>query len=191
MPLIEKQGYLNGQECERILKKLELLQDEGKFAEHERLVTACIRRFADGENPHMELALKMERGVASSYQKEFKNSERMFISVIKSEKTQNCDVMNPSILTARAYFLLVADYRNKESVKLSTLFEFLKRSEFLLQNHDSPEEWAELYYNYGSVWLKYMSIIPDDLRNAQARETIREKAKYYYEQAVSFCQRDK
>ena len=190
MPLIEKQGYLNGQECERILKKLELLQDEGKFAEHERLVTACIRRFADGENQHMELALKMERGVASSYQKEFKNSERMFISVIESEKTQNCDVMNPSILTARAYFLLVADYRNKESVKLSTLFEFLKRSEFLLQNHDSPEEWAELYYNYGSVWLKYMSIIPDDLRNAQAREAARDKAKYYYEQAVSFCQRD-
>ena len=56
MPLIEKHGYLNGQECERILKKLELLQDEGKFAEHERLVTACIRRFADEENPDMELA---------------------------------------------------------------------------------------------------------------------------------------
>lgn len=46
MPLIEKQGYLNGQECERILKKLEFLQDDGKFAEHERLVTACIQRFA-------------------------------------------------------------------------------------------------------------------------------------------------
>ena len=88
MPLIEKQGYLNGQECERILKKLEFLQDEGKFAEHERLVTACIQRFADGENPDMELALKIERGVASSYQKEFKNSKRMFISVIKSEKTK-------------------------------------------------------------------------------------------------------
>ena len=76
-------------------------------------------------------------------------------------------------------------------MKFSPLFEFLQRSEFLLQNHDSPEDWAELYYNYGSVWLKYMSIIPDDQRNAQARETARDKAKYYYEQAVSFCQRDK
>ncbi|XP_058954471.2 uncharacterized protein [Pocillopora verrucosa] len=159
IPLIEKQGYLNGQECERILKKLEFLQDDGKFAEHERLVTACIQRFADGENPDMELALKIERGVASSYQKEFKNSK--------------------------------PDYRNRKPVKFSPLFEFLQRSEFLLQNHDSPEDWAELYYNYGSVWLKYMSIIPDDLRNAQARETARDKAKYYYEQAVSFCQRDK
>ena len=121
MPLIEKHGYLNGQECERILKKLELLQDEGKFAEHERLVTACIRRFADEENPDMELALKMERGVASSYRKEFKNSKRWFIAVIKSEKTQNCDVMNPSILTTRAYFLLVPDYGKKESVKLSSI----------------------------------------------------------------------
>ena len=121
MPLIEKHGYLNGKECERILKKLELLQDEGKFAEHERLVTACIRRSADEENPDMELALKMERGVASSYRKEFKNSKRWFIAVINSEKTQNCDVMNPSILTARAYFLLVADYGKKESVKLSSI----------------------------------------------------------------------
>ena len=29
--------------------------------------------------------------------------------------------MNPSILTARAYFLLVADYGKKESVKLSSI----------------------------------------------------------------------
>ena len=191
MPLIEKQGYLNGQECERILKRLEILQDEGKFADHERLVTAFITRFADGENPDMELALKIERGVAFSYQKESKKSKSMFTSVIKSEQTQNYDVTNPSILTARAYFLLVEDYTNRNSMKLSPLFEFLRRSEFLLQNHDSPEDWAELYYNYGCVWLKYMSIIPDDLRNAQARETARDKAKYYYEQAISFCQRDK
>lgn len=114
----------------------------------------------------------------------------MFTSVIKSEKKQNCSVTNPNILTARAYFLLVADYRSRKSVKLPPLLEFLQRSEFLLQNHDSPEDWAELYYNYGSVWLKYMSIIPDDLRNAQARKSAREEAKYYYEQAVSFCKRD-
>ena len=190
MPLIEKQGYLNGQESERILKKLEILQDEGKFADHERFVTAFITRFANGENPDMELALKIERGVAFSYQKESKKSKCMFTSVIKSEQTQNYNVTNPSILTARAYFLLVEDYTNRNSVKLSPLFECLRRSEFLLQNHDSPEDWAELYYNYGCVWLKYMSIIPDDLRNAQAREAARDKAKYYYEQAVSFCQRD-
>ena len=190
LPLIEKQGYLNGNQCESILKQLELLQDEGKFAEHERLVTACIQRFEGGKNPDMELALKMERGVACSYQKEFKVSKCMFTSVIKSEEKQNCSVTNPNILTARAYFLLVADYRSRKSVKLPPLLEFLQRSEFLLQNHDSPEDWAELYYNYGSVWLKYMSIIPDDLRNAQARKSAREKAKYYYEQAVSFCKRD-
>ena len=115
----------------------------------------------------------------------------MFNSTIQSERAQNCDFTNPCILTTRAYFSLVADYRNRKSVKLSSLFEFLQRSEFLLQNHDSPDDWAELYYIYGSVWLKYMSIIPDDLRNAQARETARDKAKYCYEQAVSFCQRDK
>ena len=191
MPLIEKQGYLKKPQCERILRRLEILQDNGHFNEHEHLVTSLLQLCCDGNDPDMELALKIERGVAFAYQKESRKSKSMFTFVIQTERTQNWDVTNRSILTARAYFSLVAYYRNTKSVKLSPLFEFLRRSEFLLQNHDSPEDWAELYCIYGSVWLKYMSIIPDDLRNAQARETARDKAKYYYEQAVSFCQRDK
>ena len=191
MPLIKKQGYLKGPQCERILRRLEILQDNGHFNEHEHLVTSLLQLCCDGNDPDMELALKIERGVAFAYQKESRKSKSMFTFVIQTERTQNWDVTNRSILTARAYFSLVAYYRNTKSVKLSPLFEFLRRSEFLLQNHDSPEDWAELYCIYGSVWLKYMSIIPDDLRNAQARETARDKAKYYYEQAISFCQRDK
>ena len=191
MPLIEKQGYLKKPLCERILRRLEILQDNGHFNEHEHLVTSLLQLCCDGNDPDMELALKIERGVAFAYQKESRKSKSMFTFVIQTERTQNWDVTNRSILTARAYFSLVAYYRNTKSVKLSPLFEFLRRSEFLLQNHDSPEDWAELYCIYGSVWLKYMSIIPDDLRNAQARETARDKAKYYYEQAISFCQRDK
>ena len=35
MPLIKKQGYLRGAQCERILKKLVILQDNGHFNEHE------------------------------------------------------------------------------------------------------------------------------------------------------------
>ena len=184
LPLIKKQGYLNGHQCERILEQLELLQDNGKFSEHERLVTTYIQRCANGKNADMEIALTIERGVAFSYQKEFRNSKRMFTSIIKSKEN------HPNILVARAYFLLVADYRSRKSAKLPPLFEFLRRSEFLLQNHDSPEDWAELYYNYGSVWLAYMSIIPDDQRNAQARNAARAKARYYYEQAISFCKKD-
>ena len=184
LSLIKKQGYLNGQQCERILEQLELLQDNGKFGEHERLVTTYIQRCANGKNADMEIALKIERGVAFSYQKDFKNSKRVFTSIIKSKENHR------NILMARAYFLLVADYRSRKSAKLPPLFEFLRRSEYLLQNHDSPEDWAELYYNYGSVWLAYMSIIPDDQRNAQARNAARAKARYYYEQAISFCKKD-
>ncbi|XP_078351633.1 uncharacterized protein LOC144636324 [Oculina patagonica] len=186
LPLIKKQGYLNGLQCERIMEQLEILQDNGKFAEHEGLVKSYLHRCGEEKNSDLEMALKIERGVAFSYHKEFKNSKRMFTSVIKSDK----ELRNPNILVARAYFLLVADYRNKKVVKLSPLFEFLRRSEFFLQNHESPEDWAELYYNYGSVWRVYMSMIPDDERNAQARNTARGNARYYYEQAISFCKKD-
>ena len=190
LPLIKKQGYLNGPQCERIMEQLEFLQDNGRFGEHEGLVTSYLQRCGSGENSDLELALKMERGVASSYHKEFKNSKRMFVSVINSEKDRQLQLRNPNILTARAYFLLVADYRNRKFVKLSALFEFLRRSECLLQNHDSPEDWAELYYNYGSVWLTYMSMIPDNEKNARARNTARRNARQYYEQAICFCKRD-
>ena len=37
MPLIKKQWYLKGPQCERILEKLEILQDNGQFNEHEQL----------------------------------------------------------------------------------------------------------------------------------------------------------
>jgi len=190
LPLIKKQGYLNGPQCERIMEQLEFLQDNGKFGEHESLVTSYLQRCGSTEKSDLELALKMERGVAFSYHKEFKHSKRMFVSVINSEKDRQLQLRNPNILTARAYFLLVADYRNRKFVKLSPLFEFLRRSECLLQNHESPEDWAELYYNYGSVWLAYMSIIPDEERNATARYTARQNARHYYEQAICFCKRD-
>ena len=173
-----------------ILERLELLQDNGKFEEHERLVTSCIPSFADRKNADMELALKMERGVAFSYQKEFKTSRRMFSSVIKSKKNQQFQITNENILMARAYFLHVADSKRRKFVKLPPLFEFLRRSEFLLQNHDSPEDWAELYMNYACVWLIYMSRIPDDQRHARARNAAREKARHYFEQAISFCRKD-
>ena len=188
MPLIKKQWYLKGPQCERTLVKLEILPDSGQFNEHEHLVTSWLKLCFDGKKPDVELALEIERGVAFAYQKESKKSNCMFTSVIESKQTQNCDVTNPDILKARAYFLLVG---NRKWLKLSSSLELLQRSEILLQNHDSPDDWAELYYTYGFVWLKCMSIIPDDLRNAQARETFRDKAKYYYERAISFCQRGK
>ena len=75
----------------------------------------------------------------------------MFTSVIQSDKNKTCRVLNSNILIARAYFLLVADIRTKKPVKLPQLFEYLKRSEFLLQNYDSPEDWAELYHKYGHL----------------------------------------
>ena len=190
LPLIKKQGYLNGPQCEQIMEQLELLQDNGKFGEHESLVTSYLQRCGSKEMSDLELALKMERGVAFSYHQEFRSSKRMFVSVINSEKDRQIQLRNPNILTARAYFLLVADYRNRKFVKLSPLFEFLRRSECLLQNHESPEDWAELYYNYGSVWLAYMSMISDDERNATARNAARRNARHYYEQAICFCKRD-
>ena len=123
MPLIKKQGYLRGAQCERILKRLEILQDNGHFNEHEYLVTTLLQPCANGIEPDLELALKIERGVAFTYQRESRKSKSMFTSVIQSEQSQNCDVTNRSILTARAYVALVADYTDRYSVKLSPLFE--------------------------------------------------------------------
>ena len=87
---------------------------------------------------------------------------------------------------AKAYLLLVADVRKRKR----QLFEYLERSEFLFQNYDSPEDWAELYQKYGRLWLDGMSLIPDDQRNEPAGITAREKTRYYFEKDISYSQKD-
>jgi len=166
IPLIKIQGYLHGSTCDKIMEQLVHLQDNGQFEEHDRLVATHLKGSTCKENTDMELALKIERGVAFSYQKEFKRSKRLFFSVINSDAISR--LKNPNILLARAYYRLVQDYRYRKNTKLSALFNCLEKSEYLLQNHQSPEDWSELYYNYGSLWLAYMSTIPDDQKHVKA-----------------------
>ena len=187
LPRIKIQGFLKGIQCEEILSRLESLQDNAKFEDHERCVTACMPSFEDGKLPDMNLALKVEQGVAFSYQKEFKKSKSMFISVITSAQNQTHQVTNPNILMARAYFLRVADPMERTPRLMAKFFKYLRRSEFLLQKHDSPEDLAELYQTYGCLWLDYMSLIPD---NQCAHKTARDNAILYFHKAVFFSLQD-
>jgi len=47
-----------------------------------------------------------------------------------------------------------------------------------------------MYYNLGIAWLNYMSVVPDDDRNAKARKEMQEKAKNCYEWAIAICKKD-
>ncbi|XP_078351659.1 uncharacterized protein LOC144636347 [Oculina patagonica] len=188
LPLIKIQGYLNGSQCEEIMEQLERLQDDGQFEKHDHLVASYLNRFACRNNTDMALALKIERGVAFSYQKEHKQSKRLLTSVIKSDTISK--LRNPNILLARAYCRLVQDYRYRKSTKLSALFHWVRKSELLLQNHESPADWSEVYYNYGSLWLAYMRKIPDDERNSQARDDALRKARYYFEMTIESGKKD-
>ena len=185
LPVIKKQGVLNGPQCEEILKTLELLQDSGKFQDHQRMFQffsqQCVEKGnkdmevnkpqipnGDGCNQvhkkfqafqengwlkkdeqllslysrlctrkefaDMELALIIEQGVSYMYHKELGKSKRYFIFVIEMGK--HCQLRNPNILIARAYFQLAANYnsRARKKKKRSAIMEFLRRSEALLQN---------------------------------------------------------
>ena len=243
LPLIRKQGSLNGPQCEEILQNLELLQDSGAFEKHERIFNFFLQRFVEKENKDMkeianeqqipngehcnqmlkkfqlfqqngrlkkdeqlsslysrlctkdgyadmEVALIIEQGVSYWLHKQLGKSKLYFISVIKH--AMHCQLRNRNILIARAYFLLAANYssRARRTRKVSSALECLKRSEALLQNHESPEDWAEMYCIFGSVWLAYMSVVPDDDRNAKARKEMQEKVKNCYEWAIAICKKD-
>ena len=234
LPVIRKQGFLNGPQCEEILKNLELLQDSGKFEQHKRFINVFLQRSVEKGNKDMvvipngehcnqvlkkiqgngqlkkdehlfslysrlctqkefadmELALIIEQGVSFMYHKQLGRSKRYFTSVI--ELAEHCQLRNPNILIARAYFLLAANYnsRARKTKNVSDIMECLRRSEDLLQNHDSPEDVAEMYFTSGIVWLGYMSRIPDDERNSKARMEIRERARIFYERAIAICKND-
>ena len=243
LPLIEKQGYLNGPQCERIMEQLEVLQDNGKFKQHKRFVNSYLKCIEDvkstnlelkratqrhvrdakceqalknlevlqsngklsknenlfamysrlcrgKENADMELSLVIEQAVSFMYHKDLKKSKLFLTSVI--ELGSYCQLRNPAILIARANFLLAENYTHRydKHKKIQALLKCLEHSEDLLQHHDSPEDWAELYYNYGSVWLAIMSTIPDNARRAQARKHAGQNARRYYERAIDFSKKD-
>lgn len=241
MPLIEKQGYLNGPQCEQTMEQLELFQDNGKFDQHKRLVTLQLKRCEnrkitnmalrretklhgaqceqvlkqlevlqikgkldenenlfslysrlcrEGENADMEISLIIEQAVSFMYHKEFKKSKVFLTSVI--QLGNYCQLRNAAILIARARFLLVENntHMYERDKKIQALLKCLEHSEDLLKHHNSPEDWAELCYNYGLAWLAVMSTIPDDDRSAQARKHARENARCYFERAIAFCKKD-
>jgi len=241
LPVIRTQGFLNGPQCEEILKTLELLQDNGKFEHHKRVFNFCLQRSPEKDNRDMEvipneqqiqigehcnqvltklqrfqekgrlkedeqlfslysklctknkfadreLALILEQGVSFMYNKQLSKSNLYFTSVI--ELADHCQLRNPNILIARAYILLATNCSCRKPGNFSTFLECLRRSEALLQNHESPEDWAEMYYKLGMGWLNYMSNVPDDERNATSRKGIQEKAKTYFEWAITICKKD-
>lgn len=55
LPVIRKQGFLNGPQCEEILKNLELLQDNGNFEHHMRFFNFCLQQCAEKGNKYMEV----------------------------------------------------------------------------------------------------------------------------------------
>ena len=53
LPLIEKQGYFNGPQCERSMEQLEGLQDNGKFEQHKHLLDSYLKCIEDMKSNNM------------------------------------------------------------------------------------------------------------------------------------------
>ena len=193
MAPIKVEGDLSGKHglCERLLEKLEVYQDNGHFDEHDSLVTRAMHFYEGEKNADMLLVLEIERAAPLSYKGQWKLARKKLISVAKSDLKSRASYSD--IITARAYYLLAAHMRRNEryrNSKFPLLLEFLRRSEYLLQNYDSPEDLSELYQTYGALWLDRMSQIPNARRNALARNAAREKSKYYFTKAIYFSQQD-
>lgn len=181
MEPIQVQGDLSGKPnlSELFLERLEFLQDNGKFDEHDSLITKAKHYYEERQNADMLLLLEIEQAAPLSYKGHSKLATKRLKSVIKSYlKSQT---LHPDVITGKAYFLLAADMRrdkNRRNLKFSRILECLRVSECLLINYDTPENLSELYQTYGSVWQDRMSQIPNDERNALARKDAGEQSKY-------------
>ena len=186
MALIKIQGNFSRKqrEGEQLLKALELFQDNGMFVQHKRLATEKIHYYEDRKNADMVLVLKIEQAATLSYENKSRSAKKMLISVTESDL--NGQALYGNAISARAFFLLAAHMRREEKnrkLKLTELFEYLRRSEYLLQQYDSPVDWADLHYTYGCLWLDYLNLIPDSA-------TIRDNARCSFEKALFFSKKD-
>ena len=186
--IANEQQIPKGEHCNKVLKKFQLFQEKGRLKEDEQLFSLYSRLCTKREYADMAFALILEQAVSFMYNKQLRKSKLYLTSVI--ELAEHCQLRNPNILIARAYILLATNCSCRKPSNFSTALECLRRSEVLLQNHESPEDRAEMYYKLGMVWLNYMSMFPDDERNAKARKEMQEKAKTYYELAIEICKKD-
>ena len=181
MPLISKHGSLRGNKCEIIMTKLEELQDNGEFESHENLACGFLQFYSQKEDPDMKGTLMIERGIAFYLANNLKKCKQLFTAAIHIGDS----LVNRELLQGRALFLKAAAYRRE--MKFNKALKCLQRADTLLFDHEPGEDKAELYYNYGTLWL---DIYSTKSSNDQGRKVLKEKAKKFFERAIENCARD-
>lgn len=89
--------------------------------------------------------------------------------------------------------MIVDNYvdRFRKVTKIQSMQECLKTSQLFLQNVESPQDWAELYYTRGNLGLARMSTMQiSEPRHAQARRVVQDDAKHNFELAITYCKKD-
>ena len=61
---------------------------------------------------------------------------------------------------------------------------------FTIDQWRIPEDLVEIYYNDGSIYFAYRSKIPDDERNAEARNKYQKMVKKYFENTIKAGKKD-
>ena len=179
LPLIEKQGFLKGVKCEIIMKNLELLQDSGRFREHEKFACAILE--LPRVDPDLAAALLIERGLAFYHANDLKQCKPLFNAAIRKAES----LVNGSLLQARALFLKSTVYRRL--MKYNKSLQCLQRAELLLSNHEPGEDTANLHYHYGTFWLYLHNTKPSDSRG---RQVYRRRGTEALEKAMEHAARD-
>ena len=183
MPLIKKNGSLKGDKCEIITKTLVQLQDNGKLEVHENLACGLLKFYSKQEDADMQATLMIARGVAFYYANDLKKSRKLFQNALH----MGASLHNRDLLQGKAHFLLAACYRRDK--KFNKALQCLQHADMLLSNVESGGDKAELYYNYGTLWLDFYSTRTPSA-NDQTRKALKRKVIMYYEMANANCCRD-
>ena len=179
IPLIKKHGSLRGNLCETVMKKLEELQDNGRFEAHEDLACNLLDFFTKNKDPDMLASLMIERGVAFYYANDLKMSRKLYRAVIRMGES----LTNRNLLQGRAYVQLATAYR----YEFGKAIQYLQKAEELLSHHEPGEDTAELCYYYGVKWLYFYW---NSFADRKGRQVFKVRAREYLEQAISNCARD-
>ena len=73
LPMIKKRGYLNGPRCERIMERLEILQDKGRFQEHKCSVKCLLKHRMERKSSNVTRDTQCEQLLKKL---EFKQNDR-------------------------------------------------------------------------------------------------------------------
>ncbi|XP_035693261.1 uncharacterized protein LOC118427531 [Branchiostoma floridae] len=142
----ERSGTCRSAAYDKIMARLELLGEEGKWQEFDVFAGQLVNHFGSRDND-LKLVVVLDQALAEYYKYNLAGAvsiTKHALHTLKKERTENTEM-----LVGRAYYLLSDVYQKDRKYGLAE--KYMDLAKLVLSNFEIGEDTGETYYNKASL----------------------------------------